>query len=490
MDKTPPVTAAQSLGNEPETRTDALSGLRLLVVLDALLKAGSVSGAAQALDLSVPGVSRLLAQLRAQYDDPILVREGRRMVPSPLAGTLRRRVAALTLEARALLALRDADPLEWPAGDAPSPLLPPRTRQRVVLDISPQARPEGMPDPDGLLARLDAVSADAAPQTRLAAHIARLSGSSRQPGALSFAQAEDAFGILLRGEADPVQVGALLAGIQQRGAVGPELAGLVAAGRAALPQHQGLAVGNRPALDWPVHPSPRQRRPAWFLAAARLLADSGTPVLLHGYTPEQGPLPALLNALRIPQVATLPEAAALLRDRGIAYLTIEQAAPQMAALGDLYAVLGMRTIAQTGLRLLDPLKLGVTLAGVPFTGSGRLFASTLQHLRAGRVLTVLSQRDVAQATPHRWMPLSLAGPEGETLFTIPPTLAAAPEPLPQGYSPAEMLAALWQGRARDVEITATIRDSAALGLIALQPDLTFLQAQAQAQRLWDSRTAL
>lgn len=467
-----------------------LAQLRLLVALDALLRAGSVSAAAAELEMSVPAASRLLAQLRAHYDDPILVREGRRMVASPLAETLRRRVAALTREARLLLTARAGDtaeavPLPVPM---PSALLPFPDRARLPLRTADPDRVESEPDADSLLRRLDGVTDRDPPRVRLAAHVSRLSGPPNQSRSLSMAQAEDAFGIVLRGEADAVQVGALLAGIQQRGVAGPELAGLVAAARAHRqgPRWGGSAQG----LDWPVYPSPRQRRPTWFLAAAKLLADAGTPVLLHGFAPQGGPVSALLDALNVRQVGSGTEAMTALQADRIAYLRIDGAAPQLAALGNLYAVLGMRTVAQIGLRLLDPLGLGVTLGGVPFGGGGGLLTSAMQHLRDGRLLTVLSQRDVAQATPHRWMPLALSGPEGEAMTHVPPSLDHAPEGLPPGFGPGEMLAALWQGRERDTAITAIIRDSAALALLALHSGISFPDAQAEAERMWAARRPL
>ncbi|WP_334191605.1 LysR family transcriptional regulator [Pararhodobacter sp.] len=481
----------QSVNNKPKSRTDGggatLSQLRLLVALDAMLRAGSVSGAAAELQMSVPAASRLLAQLRAHYADPILIREGRRMVPSPLVAKLRRRVAALSREARLLLSADRLPQAEsgLDRADPPSALVPFPEAPRLPLRVSEPTRAEGEPGADTLLRRLDGADDSDCPRHRLAAHIARLSGGTGPAPSLSASQARDAFEIVLRGEADAVQIGALLAGIQQRGVAGPELAGLVAAARAQRPGPGWQ--GQAPGLDWPVYPSPRQRRPAWFLAAARLLADAGTPILLHGFTPQPGPVATLLSALQIPQVETLPEAEAALDRGGIAFLRIETVAPQMAALCNLYAVLGMRTVAQIGLRLLDPLRFGVTLAGVPFSGGGGLMTSALTHLGDGRLLSVLSQRDVAQATPHRWMTLVLSGAEGETLTHVPPSLTSAPEGLPPGYGPEAMLTALWQGRERDPGVTAIIRDSAALALMALRPDQPFATHQAEATRLWEDR---
>jgi DNA-binding transcriptional LysR family regulator len=77
--------------------------LNLLTALDALLAEGSVAGAARRLDLSASAMSRTLARLRASTGDPLLVRAGRGLAPTPRAAELRERVRDLAQEARAVL---------------------------------------------------------------------------------------------------------------------------------------------------------------------------------------------------------------------------------------------------------------------------------------------------------------------------------------------------------------------------------------------------
>ena len=77
--------------------------MNLLVALDALLQEGSVTRAAERLGLSAPAMSHALARLREQLDDPVLVRAGRSMVPTPRADALRPRVRTLVAEAHALM---------------------------------------------------------------------------------------------------------------------------------------------------------------------------------------------------------------------------------------------------------------------------------------------------------------------------------------------------------------------------------------------------
>ncbi len=81
----------------------AVVDLNLLTALDALLAEGSVAGAARRLGLSASAMSRTLARLRAATGDPLLVRAGRGLVPTPRAVELRDRVREAAKEALALL---------------------------------------------------------------------------------------------------------------------------------------------------------------------------------------------------------------------------------------------------------------------------------------------------------------------------------------------------------------------------------------------------
>jgi DNA-binding transcriptional LysR family regulator len=72
--------------------------LNLLRVLDALLSESQVSAAARRLNLSQPATSAALTRLRGALDDPILVRDGQRMLLSPLAEWIRPKVRTLVQE--------------------------------------------------------------------------------------------------------------------------------------------------------------------------------------------------------------------------------------------------------------------------------------------------------------------------------------------------------------------------------------------------------
>lgn len=85
--------------------------LNLLTALDALLEHSSVTAAADRLHLSVPAMSRTLGRIRRATGDPILVRTGRTMTPTPYALAVREEVHSVLTQARAVLTPpREVDP--------------------------------------------------------------------------------------------------------------------------------------------------------------------------------------------------------------------------------------------------------------------------------------------------------------------------------------------------------------------------------------------
>ncbi|HEX7374758.1 MAG TPA: LysR family transcriptional regulator, partial [Steroidobacteraceae bacterium] len=81
----------------------SIPDLNLLVALDVLLAEGSVARAARRLRLSSSAMSRTLSRLRETTGDPLLVRAGRGLVPTPRAAELRAEVARLVEAGEAVL---------------------------------------------------------------------------------------------------------------------------------------------------------------------------------------------------------------------------------------------------------------------------------------------------------------------------------------------------------------------------------------------------
>ena len=137
----------------------------LLEALDVLLAEGSVTAAAARLHLSVPATSRTLGRIRQAFDDPILVRAGRGLVPTPRALAIQGRLHQLIEEAHALVETGrglDLGSLERTftirANDAITSLAVPALTARirpaapgVTLRFAPEGHEDLAPLRDGLI---------------------------------------------------------------------------------------------------------------------------------------------------------------------------------------------------------------------------------------------------------------------------------------------------------------------------------------------------
>jgi DNA-binding transcriptional LysR family regulator len=73
--------------------------LRDLEILDVVLREHSLTRAAEQLETTQPTISKVLARLRTQFQDPLLVRDGIRMRPTPRAAEIVTPLRALLLAA-------------------------------------------------------------------------------------------------------------------------------------------------------------------------------------------------------------------------------------------------------------------------------------------------------------------------------------------------------------------------------------------------------
>ncbi|MBD9652663.1 glycosyl transferase family protein [Ensifer sp. ENS09] len=469
-----------------ERQTD-LSKLRLLVALDALLRENSVSRAASSVGLQPSAMSRLLGQLREDYADPLFLRTGHGLRPTPLAESLRLRVRALAAETEALLDARSTASAPTATGHA-------GWGGQALTDAPPLAvRPsrllEGEPAPEQFAAKLAEIGDDAAPERRLARCIATVGTGAGRSRPLSKEEAEDALAIILAGEADPVQIGALMTVLHYRGPTAVEVAGFVRAMRrhiGAIEPGSGIAD-----LDWPCYLSPKLKTAPWFLHAARLVADAGHRVVLHGSYGEKGQerhkLEVAASTAGIPVCTSIAAAKAALGSAGIAYLPLSAFAPQVYRLLGLYRLMEMRMPLNAAIHLINPMGGRASLLGVA-NPSSRTLSRDIALLLETSELTILGNtRDHAEFTPYRQTPLfRLVG--GEPSDLIIPAKIAPPAEARTGLSSREYWQAVWTGAARDQRAETTIVTTAAAALLSLRNHDDYEAACETARGLWNNRS--
>lgn len=470
-----------------QQKQDRLGQLRLLAVLDALLREGSVAGAAASLGLQSPAVSRMLSQLRALYDDPLFIRTGKGLLPTPVAERLRARVRAIAAEMDDLIHRRtQSAPIGAVSDDWKNPPLV----ATLPLSVQRDELLQGEPSPLDIARKLAKIGHNADGGKRLAKYIATTAAGTGRSRPLTMDEATDALGIILSGDADPIQLGALLSVIQYRGVTAAEVAGFVKAAQRHI--QADAAIGRHADLDWPVYVSPKVRTPPWFLHAARLVAAGGYRVLLHGHHgqgEEAGKFELAAGLAGIPVCASLAQAREAIRDHSIAYLPIGTVAPQIQSLLGLYPLLEMRLPINTLVHLINPLAARVTLTGVAQPSQRELHRDAARLLDAQDIAMLGNTRDVAEFTPFRATTISRLV-AGEAIDTVVPSQPPpATQSLPKGYSSRQYWQAIWSGAARDPSVEAIILSTAAAALLALETSgaLTFAMAYARAETLWATR---
>lgn len=87
--------------------------LNLLVALEALIEEGSVSRAAERLFITQSAMSKTLGRLRQLFDDPLFIRKGAGMIPTPRAQHLAVQLPQVLLAVQEMLAPLTFDPLSY-----------------------------------------------------------------------------------------------------------------------------------------------------------------------------------------------------------------------------------------------------------------------------------------------------------------------------------------------------------------------------------------
>lgn len=207
----------------------------------------------------------------------------------------------------------------------------------------------------------------------------------RGPGRARSLTQDEAFAamrLMLRKDASPEAVGAILMLLRMKGETAQEIAGFAAAAQAALPAMP------QADLDWPSYAAGRTRGAPWFLKAAQTLAHDRQRVLVHGWNGTDPKVRAGLNDLGIGVAHSAADAQRLLDLDGVAYMPLENLHPALFRLLRLRDVLGLRSCVNTVCRMLNPSRAPASVQGV-FHPSYRLLQADAAALLGWANLTII-----------------------------------------------------------------------------------------------------
>ena len=310
----------------------------------------------------------------------------------------------------------------------------------------------------------------------------------RGPGrsrALTRDESRTAFGMVLRGEADPHQVGAFLMLLRFRGEDAEEITGMVQAVRAhAALGRDDLGVD----LDWPSYGAGRTRGAPWFLLAALALARSGVRILMHGSNDFSSGIAVedAMAALGLRPDAGMATAGTTLNINRFAYLPLRAMAPAMDVLLDMRRLFGLRSPVNTAARLLNPADAPFGVDGVFHPAYIDVHLGVAERMGRRRLLVLKGGGGEAERVPLKPASATVWDIDtGRQEFMLPAVDGLRPH-LAAEDTPA-FFASVWAGDTTPETPLATIRATIALALLAMGRSQDPARAMDLAAAIWLER---
>ncbi len=303
--------------------------------------------------------------------------------------------------------------------------------------------------------------------------------------ALTQDEAQAALAMILDGQVTEKQLGAFLLLMRANGETPDELIGFVKGTR----QRFGLDKQACPTglhLDWAAYAG-KWRYPPYYLLSLKLLAQAGFGVLLHG---DQGQFADrqyaehFLFALDIPQAISISQARAMLAEPGtLVYLPLTNFASKLRDILHLKEEIGVRTVFNTAVKLLNPLNAPMAVQGIFHKGVEQLHLQTAQALGYATNVVFKGEGGEAEMRPDA---LSYIYSLRNTQVFEQTQVGLIPrQERPDKWTLAELLA-LWQGKRQDIYGEGAVIATTCVALQGLK-NLDYASALNEAQQLWQNR---
>jgi len=216
---------------------------------------------------------------------------------------------------------------------------------------------------------------------------------------LSAEEAAAAFGVVMRGEASPVQTAALLLGLRAKGETAGEIAGAAQALRCAMVRLD--AEGGDGLVDTCGTGGGRVGTLNISTAAAFVVAAAGVPVAKHGnrsYTSRSGSAD-VLEAMGVDIGVPPSRAPAVLRRAGLVFLFAPTYHPAMRHVGPVRKELGVTTIMNLLGPLANPAGVRRQVIGVSSADRAPVVAEALARLDTVHALVLHATVGMDEVSP-------------------------------------------------------------------------------------------
>ncbi|WP_024851410.1 glycosyl transferase family protein [Hydrogenovibrio kuenenii] len=319
-------------------------------------------------------------------------------------------------------------------------------------------------------------------------HYLRILGKgpkSRRP--LTEEEASDALSMILAGDVTDKQLGAFLLLMRANGETPSELIGFVKGLRKTLglESTEDMSVD----LDWSSYAG-KWRYPPYYLLSVKLLVQNGFRICLHG---DDGQFnnrhyaQSFLEDLGAYEAKTLHAAKQHLANGEMVYLPLTAYAPQLRDILHLKSELGVRTVFNTAVKLLNPLNAPCAIQGIFHKGVENLHHSAALALGTPKNLVFKGEGGEAEIRPDALTNLFVSRDAQPT--EAPESIAfkgiIERQTRPKSWEPSDVMR-LWRGEGKDIYGEGAVIATTASALM-LMKDLPIEDAVAQARVFWLNR---
>ncbi|WP_321389121.1 glycosyl transferase family protein [Emcibacter sp.] len=297
-------------------------------------------------------------------------------------------------------------------------------------------------------------------------------------------EAREAFAGALSGEMADLQIGALLLLLRYRSEDAAELAGIVEAIRSSL--DMAPITDYQDLIDWPSYSAGKSRGLPWFLLSAKLLSENGHKVFMHGYNShlENGiPTGDCLDVIGEKACVSLAVASDKLARDNFAFLPLRHFCPRILEFLQMRNLLGVRSIINTAVRLINPLHADTLFLGIFHPAYINLNREAAQILEQPRLGVIKGGGGEAERTPFKPIALYTVIKGSEDKTSWPATLKEAE----QGERNVSLdhFREVWYGKVEDPVALRTILGTAAQALYLKGVARDIPEAEVLALTCWE-----
>lgn len=301
---------------------------------------------------------------------------------------------------------------------------------------------------------------------------------------LSREEAHDAFGMILREEVEPVQLGAFLMLLRVKEETGDELAGFVEACRdTMLPPQTNIQAD----LDWSSYAGKKHQHP-WYILSMLLLAQAGFRIFVHGcdgHTAGRLYTEQAMRRLNLPVANNWHDVESQLQTQRLSYLPLRHFCRPLHDMLQLRPLLGLRSPVNTLTRMLNPLKANCSVQSIFHPAYGVLHQQADAILGQPRAMVFKGDSGEIEIKPQADTRLQLLS-EGATTELVLPRSLQEKEP-PVHMPSIEPVRDLWRGETENHYGLEALLGTTAAALVALESGLSLERAKDKAIELWLNR---